>query len=116
MTGIEKSVIVEKVLDDKKALDVKVLDIRGISIIADCFVIATGMNKRQIETLADACEEALEEKGFFKLRRERSEDWVLLDFGDIIIHIFDQESRSKYNLEAMRTAKKPLEVKAEAEE
>ena len=87
MTGIEKSVIVEKVLDDKKALDVKVLDIRGISIIADCFVIATGMNKRQIETLADACEEALEEKGFFKLRRERSEDWVLLDFGDIIIHI-----------------------------
>ena len=115
MTGIEKSVIVEKVLEDKKALDVKVLDIREISIIADCFVIATGMNKRHIETLADVCEEALEEKGCFKLRRERSEDWVLLDFGDIIIHVFDQEARSKYNLEAMWTAKKPVAKAEQAE-
>ena len=45
MTGIEKSVLAEKALEDKKALDVRVLDIRGLSIIADCFVIATGMNK-----------------------------------------------------------------------
>ena len=106
MTGMEKSVLAEKALEDKKALDVRVLDIRGLSIIADCFVIATGMNKKHIESLADICEEVLEENGFFKLRREQSADWVLLDFGDIIIHIFDQESRSRYNLESMWSGKK----------
>lgn len=99
MTGYEKSIIVEKVLNDKKAIDVRIVDLAGISIIADCFVIATGMNKKHIETLADYCEEALEEKGERKLRREKSNDWVLIDFGDLIIHIFDEESRKKYSLE-----------------
>lgn len=105
MTGLEKSKIIEKVLDEKKAMDIRVLDIEGISPIADCFVIATGMNKKHIETLADYCESALEDLGCKKLRREQSVDWVLIDFGDIIIHIFDQEARSKYNLEGMWSRK-----------
>ncbi len=99
MTGYEKSKMIENVLNDKKAIDVKIVDLAGISIIADCFVIATGMNRKHIATLADYCEEALEEKGVKKIRREKSNDWVLLDYGDLIIHIFDQESRSKYSLE-----------------
>lgn len=99
MTGYEKSVIIENLLNEKKAIDVKIVDLKGISIIADCFVVATGMNKKHIETLADYCEEALEEKGEKKLRREKSNEWVLIDFGDLIIHIFDQEAREKYSLE-----------------
>ena len=77
MTGYEKSIIIENLLNEKKAIDVKIVDLDGISIIADCFVIATGMNKKHIETLADYCEEALEEKGEKKLRREKSNEWVL---------------------------------------
>ncbi len=99
MTGYEKSLIVEKVLNEKKGIDVKIIDLAGISIIADCFVIATGMNKKHIGTLADYCEDALEEKGIKKLRREKSNDWVLIDFGDLIVHVFDQEARNKYSLE-----------------
>ena len=105
MTGYEKSVIVENLLNEKKAIDVKIVDLEGISIIADCFVVATGMNKKHIETLADYCEEALEEKGEKKLRREKSNDWVLIDFGDLIIHIFDQEARAKYSLEDLWSGK-----------
>lgn len=105
MTGYEKSVIIEKLLNEKKAIDVKIVDLEGISIIADCFVVATGMNKKHIETLADYCEEALEEKGEQKLRREKSNEWILLDFGDLIIHIFDQEARAKYSLEDLWSGK-----------
>lgn len=105
MTGYEKSIIIENLLNEKKAIDVKIVDLDGISIIADCFVIATGMNKKHIETLADYCEEALEEKGEKKLRREKSNEWVLIDFGDLIIHIFDQEARTKYSLEDLWSGK-----------
>lgn len=105
MTGYEKSIIIENLLNEKKAIDVKIVDLEGISIIADCFVVATGMNKKHIETLADYCEEALEEKGEQKLRREKSNEWVLLDFGDLIIHIFDQEARAKYSLEDLWSGK-----------
>lgn len=105
MTGYEKSIIIEGLLNEKKAIDVKIVDLEGISIIADCFVIATGMNKKHIETLADYCEEALEEKGEQKLRREKSNEWVLIDFGDLIIHIFDQEARAKYSLEDLWSGK-----------
>lgn len=105
MTGYEKSVIIEKLLNEKKAIDVKIVDLEGISIIADCFIIATGMNKKHIETLADYCEEALEEIGEKKLRREKSNEWVLIDFGDLIIHIFDQEAREKYSLEDLWSGK-----------
>jgi ribosome-associated protein len=105
MTGYEKSIIIENLLNEKKAIDVKIVDLEGISIIADCFVVATGMNKKHIETLADYCEEALEEKGEKKLRREKSNEWVLIDFGDLIIHIFDQEARAKYSLEDLWSGK-----------
>lgn len=103
MTGLEKSKIIEQALDDKKGMDIKTLDISGKSVIADCFVIATGMNKKHIETLADVCEDALEKVGYDKLRREQSVDWVLIDFGDVIVHIFDQEARGRYSLEDLWT-------------
>lgn len=105
MTGIEKKDIVVKVLDDKKGSDIKVIDLDGLSIIADYLVVVTGMNKKHIEQLGHYCEEELEKSDIFKLRREKSDDWLLLDYGDLIIHIFEQETRSKYNLEDLWSVK-----------
>jgi ribosome-associated protein len=88
-------------LEEKKAQEISVLDIEQVSVIADFFVIASGTNINQIQTLADYVEEYLERKGF-KLKQKEgyaSGNWVLLDFGDVIVHIFDQENRLLYDLE-----------------
>lgn len=99
MTSYEKSEIIMNILEDKKAQDIKIINLDGVSIIADYLVIATGMNKKHIEQLGFYCEEELEKSDIKKLRHQKSEDWLLIDFGDVIIHIFDQETRAKYNLE-----------------
>jgi len=88
-------------LDQKFGKDIVVLDIGRISVIADYFVIATGGNPNQINALADAAHESLEKQGILARHVEglQSANWVLMDFGDIIVHIFDEESRNFYNLE-----------------
>ena len=88
-------------LEDKKAEDIRVIDISQVSVIADYFIIANGTNKSQIQTLSDAVEEKLGRAGYFMKQKEgfRSANWVLLDFGDIIVHIFDKENRLFYDLE-----------------
>ncbi|MCL2355817.1 MAG: ribosome silencing factor [Defluviitaleaceae bacterium] len=88
-------------LDKKFAKDITVLDLNGISPIADFFVIATGGSVPQIAALTDAAEECLKMHGMKLHHTEglQSGKWVLLDFGAIIVHIFDKESREYYNLE-----------------
>ena len=88
-------------LDDKLAEDIKIIDIRSISALADYFIIADGNNKNQVQAMVDNVQEEL-----FKARYEmkqmegyREGNWILLDFGDIIIHIFDKENRLFYDLE-----------------
>ena len=90
-----------KGLDDKLAIDIKVLDIREISPIADYFLIASGSNSNQIKAMADAVEENLYKAGFRLSHSEgmQTGSWILLDFGDIIVHLFNEEDRSFYNLE-----------------
>jgi len=88
-------------LDKKFAEDLVVLDIGNITTIADYFVIASGGNAPQIRALAAAAEETMLKDGR-KLRHAEglgSANWVLLDFGEIIVHIFDKESRAFYSLE-----------------
>ncbi len=88
-------------LEDKKAEDIKVIDISQVSVLADYFIIANGSNRSQIQALSDAVEEKLGGAGY-PLRQIEGYDnasWVLLDFGDIIIHIFDRENRLFYDLE-----------------
>ena len=88
-------------LDDKKAEDIKVIDISEVSVIADYFIIANGTNRSQIQTLSDNVEETLGKAGAH-LRQVEGYDnanWVLLDFQDVIIHIFDKENRLFYDLE-----------------
>jgi ribosome-associated protein len=88
---------------EKKASDVLLLDIRDVSTIADYFVICSGNNTRQITAIADALDEELEKQGARVLHREGVAEtgWVLLDFGDIIIHIFGAKEREYYRLERL---------------
>ncbi len=89
------------VLDEKKAIDVKVLDISKMSVIADYFIIAGAGNDRQVKALADNIEEKLAKEGVEPKGVEgyKNANWILMDYNDVIIHIFNQEQRLFYDLE-----------------
>lgn len=88
-------------LEDKKANDVRVIDIAGVSVIADYFVIASGSNTNQVQAMADGVREALGRAGHEPRQVEGygSANWILMDYNDIIVHIFSDESRTFYDLE-----------------
>lgn len=88
-------------LEDKKAEDIKVIDISEVSVIADYFIIANGSNRSQIQALSDNVEEILGRAGYpvKQIEGYQNANWVLLDFNDVIIHIFDKENRLFYDLE-----------------
>ena len=88
-------------LDEKKAMDIKIIDISKISVIADYFIIAGGSNSSQIQALCNNVDEKLGRAGHPSKQIEGYDtaNWVLLDFGDIIVHIFDKENRLLYDLE-----------------
>lgn len=90
-----------RALDEKKGEDIKVIDIAGVSVLADYFIIANGSNESQVKAMVDHVEECLHKAGYAVKQREGygTGSWVLLDFGDIIVHIFDKENRLFYNLE-----------------
>lgn len=101
-----------KALDDKKGEDIKVIDISQISVLADYFVIANGTNDSQVRALVEAVEEELDKAGFEVKQREGYGlgSWVLLDFGEIIVHVFDKENRLFYDLERIWRDGKTVEV------
>lgn len=88
-------------LEDKKAEDIRIIDISRISTIADYFIIADGSNKSQIQAMADNVSEVLGRAGVTVRQIEgyQTANWILMDFQDIIIHIFDRENRLFYDLE-----------------
>lgn len=88
-------------LEDKKAEDITIIDISEVSVLADYFIIADGNNKNQVQAMVDNVQEELFKAGYEMKQMEgyREGDWILLDFGDIIIHIFDKENRLFYDLE-----------------
>jgi ribosome-associated protein len=90
-----------KALDLKFGQDIVVMDLRGISTIADYFIIATGTSQPQLVALANAAEETLTKYGLVLSHTEgmSAGNWVLLDFGSVIVHLFDKENRQFYNLE-----------------
>ena len=85
-------------LEDKKANDVRVIDIAGVSVIADYFVIASGSNTNQVQAMADSVREALG-YGPRQIEGYGVANWILMDYNDIIVHIFSDESRTFYDLE-----------------
>ncbi len=88
-------------LDDKKADNIKVIDISEVAVFADYFIIAGGNNPNQIQALCNNVEEILGKEKIYVRQVEgyQSANWILMDFGDVIVHIFDKENRSLYDLE-----------------
>ena len=111
--SLEMTKIAYQALEEKLAEEIKVLDIRQISVIADYFIIANGKNKNQVQAIVDNVQDALQKAGYEMKQMEgyREGNWILLDFGDIIIHIFDKENRLFYDLE--RIWKDGVEVSME---
>ena len=108
----EMARIAYNALSDKKGEDVKIIDITGISVLADYFIIANGNSDSQVNALVDNVEEELHKAGYPLKQREgqASGSWVLLDFGDIIVHVFDRENRLFYDLERIWKDGKDISV------
>ena len=103
-----------KAIDDKKGQDIKVIDIHNVSVIADYFVIASGTNSNQVQAIVDNVEEQLGRAGFEakQIEGNRKSSWILMDYGEVIVHVFDEENRLFYDLERIWRDGKVLEMDA----
>lgn len=101
MISKEMTKLAIRALEDKKAEDIRIIDISKVSVLADYFIIASGSNRSQVQALSDNVEEILAKEGHFVKQVEGydSANWILLDFGDVIVHVFDNENRLFYDLE-----------------
>ena len=101
-----------KAIDDKKGQDIKVIDIHNVSVIADYFVIASGTNSNQVQAIVDNVEEQLGRAGFEakQIEGNRNSSWILMDYGDVIVHVFDEENRLFYDLERIWRDGKVLDM------
>ena len=88
-------------LDEKKVSDITIIDISGLSVVADYFVIASADNIRQTAALCDNVEEKLSEQGIYpkQIEGRSTANWILMDYTDVILHIFDKENRLFYDIE-----------------
>lgn len=92
-----------KAADDKRAEDIVALDMEGVSLLADYFVIMNGNSERQVQAIVDGVEDAVEAFGGIHPRIEgkKGSRWMLMDFNDIVVHVFVPEEREFYNLEKL---------------
>lgn len=99
----DKLRIIKDSCKEKKGIDIKVLDIKGLSSIADYFVIVSGNSVRQVSALADEIEEKMDEKGINleNIDGKTTSRWILLDYGDIIVHVFHKDEREYYDIERL---------------
>ena len=100
-TGKEMARLACAALEDKKADDIKVIGIDKVSTLADYFIIASGSNRNQVQAMVDNVEEVLGKAGYTPKQVEgyQNANWILIDYGDLVIHIFDTENRLFYDLE-----------------
>ena len=103
MTSLETARLAAKALDSKKGLDIKIIKIQDISSIADYFVIATGTSNTHVKALADEAEYQLSEAGLSAsgIEGQRNDTWILLDYIDVVIHVFSEDARDYYSLERL---------------
>ena len=101
MNAKEMAKLAMEALEEKKAEDISVIDISRVSVLADFFLIASGNNRNQVQALADNVEEKRGRAGVSPRQVEgyNTANWVLMDYGDIIVHVFDRENRLFYDLE-----------------
>ena len=101
-----------KVLDEKLANDITVIDMSIDSPICDYFVIASASNERLLLALKDHIEEACDKEGYFvkNIEGRKNSKWILMDYGDIIVHLFDTEERKKYGIEKLWSDKPVISI------
>lgn len=99
-------------LQDKKGEDIRVIDISGVTVIADYFIIASGSNPNQVQALVDNVERQMYKAGYDDPRVEgyNTASWVLLDYNDVIVHVFSQDDRLFYDLERIWRDGKEIDV------
>ena len=99
----EMAKIAVAALEEKKAKDIKILDISGVSVLADYFIIASGSNRNQVQAMADEAQEKLYKAGYEAKQVEgyQTANWILMDYGDVVVHIFTQQTRGFYDLERL---------------
>ncbi len=99
-------------LQDKKAEDIRVIDISNVSVIADYFVIASGSNTNQIQAMVDNVEEEMFKAGFDnpKVEGYNTASWILLDYNDVIVHVFSEDDRAFYNIERIWRDGKEIDI------
>lgn len=112
MTSYELVQFAARLLDNKKATDIDVLEIGGVTSIGDYFVIASGSSNTQVKTLAGELEDRLAEQGVEpkRIEGEASAVWILMDYGDVIVHLFHRDTRDFYGLERLWADAKKLDV------
>lgn len=101
---------------DKKAIDIKVLDLRQVASFTEFFVIASGSNQRQVQAIADETTEQLKkqlDRRPIRVEGYNAGEWVLLDFGDFVVHVFDREAREFYDLERLWRDAQKVELPAD---
>ncbi len=100
-------------MEEKKAQDIKVLDIKGMSMVCDCFVLCSGETSRQVQAISDHLLKACPAEGMRVRHSEVDEGytWVLVDLGDVVAHIFTVETRKFYDLEYLWREAKPVGVR-----
>lgn len=101
MTSLEEAKKVASILDEKKALNIKVMKVGDLTMVAEYFVICNGTSNTHIKSLADEVEFQMKEAGVAGHLEGKASDWLLLDFGSVIAHIFLPSAREHYNLERL---------------
>ena len=103
MTPLETAKQAVKILDSKKAKELKIIGIKDLSVLADYFVLATGTSSTHVKALADEVEFQLREQGVEPRHTEgyRSNSWILVDYGSVLVHVFTEESRRFYDLDRL---------------
>lgn len=112
MTSLELAAVAARAMDSKKAKDIRVLKVEDLTVLADYFVICTGSSATQVKALADEVEYQLGQAGVKPLRREGMDarNWILLDYGTVIVHVFYPETRDFYDLEHLWADATPVEI------
>lgn len=112
MNSYEQSILTAKAICSKKGLNIKLIEIGDISSLADYMVIATGTSSTHVKAIADEVEYQLDEAGISVSHIEgyRSNSWILLDYVDVIVHIFSDEAREFYDLERLWQDGKEIDI------
>ena len=112
MTPKEMALLLAQAMDSKKGKDIRVLETDGVTTLADYFVLCSGSSAPQLQALADAGEQAMKDHGILPHHVEghRGGTWILQDYGDVVVHVFDKEARAFYDLDRLWADAKTVDL------